>query len=79
MDPVLRSPRGYGQPSFIRFLNLTRRMVRLIWVDFDGNHRSYGHLKHHQFFDIRTFVGHIWIFIDGDTMELLQSFTDTTK
>ncbi|MCG8448400.1 MAG: prolyl oligopeptidase family serine peptidase [Pirellulales bacterium] len=66
---ILQSPRR-SQHSIletsIRFVNRTKNVARLFWVDTTGNQSSYGMVKPGAERDQHTFSGHVWVVKDGN-------------
>lgn len=58
--------------SFVRFVNLTRRRVDIVWLNYEGARIRYKTLQPEQFVDVNTFVGHPWIFRDAETGDHLM-------
>lgn len=54
-------------PVSVMFCNRTPRMVRPLWVDFNGEPQPYNVLQPGTGRKMCTFIGHPWIFRDAET------------
>ncbi|XP_062853998.1 von Hippel-Lindau disease tumor suppressor [Trichomycterus rosablanca] len=54
-------------PVGVVFCNRSPRMVKLLWIDFRGEPKSYGDLQPQTGKRIHTFVGHPWMFRDAES------------
>lgn len=59
--------------SFIRFKNVTQRIVDVIWINYEGARVKYKTLQPEEFFDVNTYVAHPWIFLDALSHERLNA------
>lgn len=66
--PTLRSLNSVHR-AFVRFINTTRKNVKIYWIDFQGQNQFYKKLSQGEFVDINTFVTHPWIFVEEETMD----------
>lgn len=53
----------------VKFVNLTNRVVEVIWVNYSGLFQRYTLLRKRQHVDINTFKTHPWIAVDVDTKD----------
>ncbi|KAK9873750.1 hypothetical protein WA026_002105 [Henosepilachna vigintioctopunctata] len=77
MKVLLKSERHSPTKSYVRFHNLTERVVDIIWVNFSGDYVCYECLGSGQYIDINTFKNHPWIAYDNitkDRMHLNKKF-----
>jgi dipeptidyl-peptidase-4 len=44
----------------LRFINHSGQEAKLLWVDFDGDHESYGTVKNGASVEQNTYEGHVW-------------------
>ena len=49
----------------VTFFNLTKGTVKLFWLDTGGRRRSYGSIASGAVSHWNTFVGHVWLVVDG--------------
>jgi len=59
-----RSPEDTSAEVVLRFVNHSGEDVHLLWVDYDGDHESYGWLRNGESRDEHTYEGHVW-WIEG--------------
>lgn len=62
--------------SHVRFFNRMHRSIDIYWVDYQGRHVLYGTIAAVEYFDVRTFVTHPWVFRDSETGEKLVTLPD---
>lgn len=60
-----------GQKCYVRFINKTKRVVDVIWVDFSARFVKYTLLKNGQFIDVNTYKQHSWIAVDTETKDAM--------
>jgi len=53
--------------AYIRFINMTKRRVDVIWINYEGVRVKYKTLEPTEYFDVTSFVNHPWIFRDAET------------
>ncbi len=51
--------------AVIHFSNNTERTVNVVWLDYEGNRKTYKTLKRGEVYEQQTFVGHPWLIVDG--------------
>lgn len=66
-----RSERS-NEKAFLRFCNMTKRPVEIIWINFTGSYVRYEVVPHGRFLDINTYKRHPWIAIDHVTKDPLH-------
>lgn len=47
------------------FINHSRNTRSLYWLDFEGHRKLYTRLKPGETYDVDSFVGHLWVFLDN--------------
>lgn len=70
--PPLRSQPSRSL-SFVRFHNVTRRKVDVIWINYEGSRVKYKTLDPEEFCDVNTYVAHPWVFQDAVTHQSLNA------
>lgn len=55
--------------SYVRFKNLTPKIIDVLWISFSGEFVRYKNLQPTEFVDINTYVTHPWISIDVKTRD----------
>lgn len=68
---------GENTPSQIRFINVRKRPVRLVWITFEGRERNYAEIAVGQEMIQPTFVAHRWLVRDAGDGTPLQAFIST--
>lgn len=68
---------GENTPSAIRFINVRKRPVRIVWLTFEGTERDYLELASGQEVIQPTFVAHRWLVRDVGDGTPLQAFIST--
>ncbi|KAL3288426.1 hypothetical protein HHI36_002872 [Cryptolaemus montrouzieri] len=58
--------------SYVRFHNLTKRNVDIIWINFTGEYVCYMSLSSGEAININTFKNHPWIAFDHDTKDRMH-------
>ncbi|XP_062256573.1 von Hippel-Lindau disease tumor suppressor [Platichthys flesus] len=69
--PLVRSLNTRIQISAV-FCNRTARVVRPLWIDYQGHAQSYDDLQPGTGRRMSTFVGHPWMFRDAETGDPLR-------
>lgn len=69
--PELRS-RSSIRKVLCRFVNVTERTVRLVWINFEGRPVTYKDLRPNQTLDVTTFKTHPWMAFDIDTSDKMH-------
>lgn len=69
--PLVRSLNTWIPVSAV-FCNRTARVVRPLWIDYQGHAQSYGDLQPGTGRRMATFVGHPWMFRDAETGDPLR-------
>ncbi|KAK7878774.1 hypothetical protein WMY93_030934 [Mugilogobius chulae] len=69
--PLVRSLNSRIPVSAV-FCNCTARVVRPLWVDFNGEPRPYHDLQPGTGRKMCTFVGHPWLFRDAETNDPMK-------
>jgi len=64
--PLLKSKTS-SKHAYIRFINMTKRLVDVIWINYEGVRVKYKTLQPTEYFDVTSFVNHPWIFRDAET------------
>ena len=49
-----------NQKAYVRFFNISKRNVEIIWLNFEGIGVPYKILRSKQYIDIDTFYSHFW-------------------
>lgn len=63
-EPTLRSTSG-DSPVLVRFVNARPDRIELMWLDYDGNRKSYGTLEPGAIREQWTFLTHPWVIVDS--------------
>lgn len=63
----------YGQEVFVLFVNKTTRFVDIFWINYKGNHQSFGSIGPGEQKKVNTFSKHPWVFRDKCTGEKLHT------
>lgn len=74
--PELRSKSSLRK-VLVRFVNVTERTVRLVWINFEGRPVTYKDLKPKQTLDVTTYKTHPWMAFDvesSDKMHIDKSY-----
>ena len=80
LPPPILMGQAYGgdaAPSFIRFINVRPRPVKIVWLAFDGSERPYATVAPGQEIVQPTFVAHRWLVKDGVEDTPLEVFIST--
>lgn len=64
LERVPTASRRTGAETQLTFINKTEWELELIWIDSDGNHRSYGKIAPGATRAQHTFAGHSWLLIN---------------
>lgn len=59
------------QKCYVRFVNKTKRVVDVIWIDFSGKYVKYSLLNNGEFIDVNTYKRHCWIAVDTVTKDAM--------
>ncbi|RSM70727.1 hypothetical protein DMB66_08385 [Actinoplanes sp. ATCC 53533] len=72
-EPTLRSG-GNGTPTQVAFVNDTRQVVTVSWIDQDGSRVTYQTLRPGETYTQPTYVGHPWVVaaVDGQALAVFQ-------
>ncbi len=62
--------RGTSESTTILFINRLDVDLRIFWIDFDGGRRPYGRVKGGRSNELPTYVGHRWVLVDADGMDV---------
>lgn len=62
----------HRQKCKLHFVNISRRDVRIIWLNYEGGEKDYNVLKPNHAYVIDTFVTHPWIFRDLERQNLMM-------
>jgi len=65
-----RASAGNGAETRLTFVNRTDDTVELVWLDEDGNRRSYGTIEAGAERRQHTYGGHVWLILDSEGNEL---------
>lgn len=64
----LRSRRSFDK-VYVKFVNLTNRVVEVVWVNYSGLFERYTLLRRKQHIDINTYKTHPWVALDVRTKD----------
>ncbi|GJQ76451.1 Vhl [Trypoxylus dichotomus] len=67
----LRSGRSL-EKVYVKFLNLTDRVVEIVWINYSGLYERYTLLRGRQHIDINTYKFHPWIALDVYTKDRMH-------
>lgn len=72
-EPTLRSG-GNGTATQVAFVNDTRQVVTVSWLDQDGSRVTYQTLRPGETYTQPTYVGHPWVVaaVDGQALAVFQ-------
>ncbi|XP_016111185.1 von Hippel-Lindau disease tumor suppressor-like [Sinocyclocheilus grahami] len=71
----LKSLNSYD-PTYISFINKSRRNAEAWWLDFAGKPVSYGAIQPRKSLKMNTFLTHPWIFRASDGSKLLANLSE---
>ncbi|KRT83221.1 hypothetical protein AMK59_3588, partial [Oryctes borbonicus] len=54
---------------YVKFINLTRRVVEVVWINYSGQYERYALLRRGQHIDTNTYKTHPWIALDVHTKD----------
>jgi len=76
--PLPKSSTHTGPDTSISFVNRTAAEVELVWLDAEGERRSYGRLRPGESRSQHTFAGHAWLVLgpNGDILTGCQAEED---
>lgn len=61
-----------GRSTYLRFVNMTWRSVRVYWVDYNCNEHYYKTVRSYRSYWQQTYSGHMWRVRDGAGNEMLE-------
>lgn len=67
----LRSEIGLHPPAYLTFVNSSRKEIEYVWIDTNGEEKSYGRMLPGQSATQSTFSTHVWLIKDASTGEQL--------
>ncbi|XP_017781685.1 PREDICTED: von Hippel-Lindau tumor suppressor homolog [Nicrophorus vespilloides] len=68
---AIRSLRS-DQKVYLRFINLTKCTIELVWVNFFGSYIRYKLLRRGEYVDVNTFTTHPWLALEIHTKDRMH-------